>query len=75
MKKVCFCVIIGVSVEINPQVFHCKYKGFWPIADLYCSSRTMHLRVTQIIPPRPHENEVADGVSIFIKGNQDTPSL
>ena len=37
------------------------------MADLYRSSRTMCVRETQIIPPRPHEIVVSDGVSIFVK--------
>ena len=27
----------------------------------------MRVRATQIIPPRPHEIEVSEGVSIFVK--------
>ena len=38
------------------------------MADLYCSSRTMCVRAT--IPARPHEIEVSEGVSIFIKGRK-----
>ena len=37
------------------------------MADLYCSSQTMCVRVTQIIPPPPHEIVVSEGVSIFVK--------
>ena len=37
------------------------------MVDLYRSSRTMCVRETQIIPPRPHEIVVSDGVSIFVK--------
>ena len=53
--------MIDVFVQIKPQVFHCKYKGIWPIADLYCSSRTLNVRATQIISP--HEIKVSEGGS------------
>ena len=36
-------------------------KGIWPIADLYCSSRTLNVRATQIISP--HEIKVSEGGS------------
>ena len=35
--------------------------------DLYHSSRSWRVRATQIIPPRPHEIEVSEGVSTFVK--------
>ena len=37
------------------------------MADLYRSSRTMRVRATQVILRRPHEIEVSEGVSIFVK--------
>ena len=37
------------------------------MADLYRSSRMMCVRASQIIPLRPHEIEVSEGVSIFVK--------
>ena len=31
----------------------------------------MRVRVTQIIPPRPHEIEVSEGVSIFVNEKEN----
>ena len=50
------------------QVELLKLFGFCHIADLNPSTRTMRARALEIIGP--HEIEVSEGVSIFIKGRK-----
>ena len=39
-----------------------------PIADLILNTRTLRAKAVKIIPP--HEIEVSEGVSIFVKGRK-----